>query len=875
MRLVTTMLLALMLVGLPLGLSAQTITPIKDIQMTTDPSGDSPLNGQVVTITGRVTGQASTFGSGYYVQDAEEAWSGIFVADTDNKPERGDSVTVTGTVNENFGLTRLESVTSFTIDSIGRDLTLEKRLNPFEPIVVSIADANPGEQYEGVLVRIDSVSVSSTNADAPNNDFGEWVITDGTDTLRVDDAGDYYYKPKLDDEVASIVGLLDYSFSDWKLQPRISNDLGAVNGARLISSVQQVLPGDDASYLFGDTIKVGGIAASNSRAVYIGQRWSLYAVMDEAMPWSGLQIVQEDSNVSATNMGAIQTGDRVVFTGRVSEFSQHTEFFQFDTPPVAVQFVDFNNPLPEPLPISGPELETIATGEPYEGVVVAIDVAEVVNNNADGQGRQMLVQAGGANVIVADHFMTFHEPIIAGSYHWPAIGTRLKIAGLARHLGSAGFSVNPRTMDDIEVLSIGPSLSDITRDKTAPTSTEDVVVSSSIKAVDAAVTDATLGYSVNFGDFTLLSMTSTTDTTYEATIPAQSDGDFVMYFISATDAEGDETLSPDTTSTMYFYTVRDQGLTIRDLQYTPFKAGNTGYAGLEVTVTGLVTMGSDDFGPPGSNYVPGTYYIQDGRGPYTGILVSDPAHTPSRGDRVTVTGTAGEQFNITRITDVDPYTVVSSGNPVPEPVLQTTGNVTTGADSAEAYESVLIEFHNLQVTNPFPDGADNNHGEFSVDDGTGPVRVDDGGNWSGNLDSDFALGDSIRVLRGIHFYSFDDFKLMPRGLGDVVDHITDVERRADLGVPERFALYENYPNPFNPSTTIRFEVPKDVRLKLTVHNLLGRQIRSLVDGPQASGVYTVVWDGRDNAGIQVASGVYFYRLQAADFVQTKKMLLLK
>lgn len=878
MQRITALFVALLLVGLPLSLAAQTITPIKDIQMTTDPSGDSPLLGQVVTITGRVTGEASSFGRGYYVQDAAEMWSGIFVRDSDNKPARGDSVVVTGTVAESFGLTRIQDVTSFEIAALGTDLPLDKRLNPFDPIPIALADANPGEPYEGVLVRIDNVWVSNENPDAPS-DFGEWVVTDGTDTLRVDDAGDYYYNPVLNDSISYLVGLLEFSFSNWKLEPRISGDIGEVNGARLISSVQQVLPGDDTPYVVGDTVRVIGIVEDDARSLWVGARWSMYAVMGEAIPWSGIQIIQHDTltpGVGATNIAAVQPGDRVIFTGRMEEFSQHTQLALLTNPPVPIEFIDFGNPLPDPISISGDELATIETGEKYEGVLVRLDNATVINNDVTGNGSQMLIQdvSSGANVLVDDQYQSIRLAIQAGRFRWPEIGTRIRLAGVVRHLGGGGYAMNPRKEDDLEILSIGPSISNVTRDKTAPTSSEEVLVSAEIRPADAPLAGATLAYSVNFGDFTSLAMTAANDSIYEATIPPQNDGDFVMYYLSATDTEGDVTLIPDTTTTMFFYTVRDQGLTIYDIQFTPFEAGITGYAGLEVTVTGVVTMGADDFGPPGSNTVPGTYYIQDGRGPWTGVLISDPNNSPVRGDLVQITGTAGEQFSVTRIADVTSFQVLSSGNTLPEPVFQNTGNVNTGADSAEAYESVLIEFHNVVVTNPFAD-APSNFGEFVVDDGTGEVRVDDGGNWRGNLDSTFAAGDSIRVLRGVHFYSFGNYKLMPRDEGDVIGHITKVERRADLGVPERFALSPNYPNPFNPSTTIRFELPRAVPVNLTVYNLLGQRVRTLLDAEKAPGVYTAVWDGRDEFGKSVSTGVYFYRLQAGDFVQTRKMLLVK
>jgi hypothetical protein len=95
------------------------------------------------------------------------------------------------------------------------------------------------------------------------------------------------------------------------------------------------------------------------------------------------------------------------------------------------------------------------------------------------------------------------------------------------------------------------------------------------------------------------------------------------------------------------------------------------------------------------------------------------------------------------------------------------------------------------------------------------------------------------------------------------------------GVPSTYALDQNYPNPFNPTTQIRYALPQHSNVKLTIHNLLGQEVARLVEGEQEAGFYEVQWSGRNDYGTAVASGVYFYRIQAGGFVQTSKMLLLK
>ena len=95
------------------------------------------------------------------------------------------------------------------------------------------------------------------------------------------------------------------------------------------------------------------------------------------------------------------------------------------------------------------------------------------------------------------------------------------------------------------------------------------------------------------------------------------------------------------------------------------------------------------------------------------------------------------------------------------------------------------------------------------------------------------------------------------------------------GVPKKYVLEQNMPNPFNPSTSINYHLPEDTHAKLVVYNVLGQEIRELVKGDQASGYYTVVWNGKDNLGRQVASGIYAYRLIAGVFVSSRRMVLLK
>ena len=101
------------------------------------------------------------------------------------------------------------------------------------------------------------------------------------------------------------------------------------------------------------------------------------------------------------------------------------------------------------------------------------------------------------------------------------------------------------------------------------------------------------------------------------------------------------------------------------------------------------------------------------------------------------------------------------------------------------------------------------------------------------------------------------------------------EDETGVSRPEEFKLLQNYPNPFNPQTEISYSLSEDARVKLTVYNLLGQTVKTLVDEYQSAGSRRVTWDGTDEQGNKVASGVFLYKLQAGSLTDTKKMILMK
>jgi hypothetical protein len=133
---------------------------------------------------------------------------------------------------------------------------------------------------------------------------------------------------------------------------------------------------------------------------------------------------------------------------------------------------------------------------------------------------------------------------------------------------------------------------------------------------------------------------------------------------------------------------------------------------------------------------------------------------------------------------------------------------------------------------------------------------------------------TIAYQQGETFHVFDD-----AALDCVIPNpcFTNVEEWANpsASLPTTYVLYQNFPNPFNPETDIRYQIPESGNVQLVIYNVLGQKICTLVDGQREAGSYTVRWFGTDQSGRSLGSGIYFYRLQAGDFSETRKMVLMK
>jgi hypothetical protein len=248
----------------------------------------------------------------------------------------------------------------------------------------------------------------------------------------------------------------------------------------------------------------------------------------------------------------------------------------------------------------------------------------------------------------------------------------------------------------------------------------------------------------------------------------------------------------------------------------------------------------------------------------------------AKGDSIIVTGYINENYDVTRVENVTKVRVVAKGKTIPAPVKLSTDVFGAGARTGEQYEGMLVSFDNVVVTSVFPVFSDPT--EFEVSNGSKGIIVRrDGWHHYSNVEADTVNrltilrdGSKIGTLTGIVFYGGNRYMLVPRTDADFVNVSTSVRTMIDGAAPKTFALSQNYPNPFNPSTNFRFTVAKAQMVSMRIYDVLGREVETLVHEQMNPGTYTVQWNA-----MHVSSGVYFYRLQSGDFVQTMKLMLMK
>ena len=872
-----------------------TTTAIYDIQYVADPDNDdaSPLDSQEVTISAIVTAE---FWGSYqfrymYVQDAEGPWNGIVCFEYDGwaefdwtdddgntvqGPAEGDSVTLTGTVGEYYGFTQLGDVT----EAIAHG----PATNIIEPSEISVGEI--GEAYEGCLLAVNNVTVSD-----PDLGYGEWEFTDGTNSSRCDDRWDYFYYPVTGQELGEIVGVLDYSYSNYKVQPRLARDVVEAEGDPVrIQRVQQVLHSDlmkafedeesDMSYMLGDTVTLEGVVTMPTGLSYAGSGVKFIFADPNGGPWSAVLSYDPDSSAFPT----LFEGDLIQATGYVFEYStgpaNMTELFITEP----IDLIDTDQTLPTPDSVGTGDLRLPTEAEQWGNVMVRIGNGYVTSNDYPYEVFEVDDGSGGVIVdddsyIIQDYFTEVGDPPIGALVQ--------SIEGwVYHHFGSnadsSAYKISPLYVDDIEFGAGPPAITKPSREPCAPTSDDTEVTVSCVIMDNSSIAEAMIYYSINGGEYITATMTSDDDSTFSSVIPV-SEGDDVHYYMSATD-DGTDQAEPKTSYFPYDidhdqlgFIVTDD-LTISHVQGTPWASGNTRYEGCNVSLTGIVTADTAQYNSSYSSYA-----FQDGTGQWNGLVFdTEDLVDVTMGDEVTVSGLITDydpdwDFKFggnTRLIDAT-VTVNSSGNDMPASANVSCSDLAQTGEEVESYEGVLVKMENVtisQVDQYDIKITDETGSEVIIDDDMlyTYAEIDEGGAFLGEL----VVGQELDYVMGIFNYSFGTYKVQIRNLGDLG---ATVAIHDDVQVnPYTYALHDNFPNPFNPETQIRFSMGGQENVTLTIYDIMGRRVRSLINGESySSGFHVINWDGKDNVGQKVASGMYIYRISAGDFIADKKMLLVK
>jgi hypothetical protein len=425
------------------------------------------------------------------------------------------------------------------------------------------------------------------------------------------------------------------------------------------------------------------------------------------------------------------------------------------------------------------------------------------------------------------------------------------------------------------------------------------------------------------------------DTLYHTTIPAQVEGKLVSYCVEAW-YHNVQSIFPDST-TPYFYVVRAAGPTLYDVCFSPYiNASTSGFAYDTVIVSGVViadTSDIKDITTRGGRANAPLLWLQAGTASasnkFNGIQIWSPlgpiVDTLKRGDSVSVRGSVyGTSNRISIAVTSMPY-FRRGGSVMPAPYVRWSGGTSPtpyldyalsntaiiGHANFQPYMSTLTElddayvlYRNADNPNDVPSST-YTYGEYFLSlTKTAPtmttygIRVNDNGmnhyfcdtnsayisgtptsyntthpnsaGMKGNQTYLIPLLAKLSKIIGILDYTNGNYKLEPRkddDFGTVTPTSVFMEPNV---IPKAFALEQNYPNPFNPSTTIRYTVPARSTVTLKIYNILGQIVESLVNMDQGVGSYVVQFNAS-----RLSTGVYFYELQAGNYRDIKKMVLLK
>jgi|GEM_PF-1224263 len=590
-----------------------------------------------------------------------------------------------------------------------------------------------------------------------------------------------------------------------------------------IQDIQTVSPTDlsaciDSSSLTGDTVLVRGIAVMDGDLSQLRGPRNVW-IQDGTGAFSGLDLFSSNPTLPI-DLDSVLAGDSLELIGYVDEFFGETELV-----PINVSILSSGHTVYyETINLSDlndtSQVNLLPTGEQWEGSYIELlDVTVTsINYFAGGTRVSLTVEdVAGNRINVSDRFLVQRLPVEGGTFVVPSVGTQYcSLRGIVTHsengcagIGGRGYELQPFDASHYQVCfgNNSPEVADVFRDLVTPTSTQDLRVTATITDADGNINGGTLYYAIGLGNtaYTPVPMINIAVNTYEGLIPSSSfnDGDFIQYYVCGFDSTGNITCSPNVPGTAdnpKFFTVRDNGTTIYDLQFTPFSDGSSGYVDAEVSVEGVVTASSE-----ADNL--GQVFIQQDDSTlnsWSGIMCLGHPDLDSLvvGDKVRVTGIVRENFEYTRLEDILNIQLLSTGHTIEPTELSPSTFSTYDFIVNEAYEGMLV-----RLTSPALDpvyvvdaNADDpsNFAEYRIGLDTSNTvsgcRVLAGRQTSsafGSLNVSFvndslwmnssgvmnvppcvvSVGDSMDSMTGIMYYSFSEFKILPRTNLDVPNYL--------------------------------------------------------------------------------------------------------
>jgi hypothetical protein len=579
----------------------------------------------------------------------------------------------------------------------------------------------------------------------------------------------------------------------------------------------------------GDTVLLVGIVTvppvldpvSDRRPLlWAGARWVTF--LRDSNPnldaYAGINVLQADTTVQTTYFDRIRPGDYIEVLVRITNFPTSTDPVRNRLGPTQaevitgaqvrpVEFLDYGLPLPEPIPVQitdfytgpvGSGVPNIERGSRYVGMLVELRDVTVVANQpviviSDDAGNQMYLRDQSGYFTTRAHRLRDFTP-------YP-IGQRIRrIRGYITASTVGGqpqsFMITPVYPEDVELGTTPPVITSVQRDlaRPFPRSTESVPITIGIRRGDFPLAFVHVRVLAAGTDTLTLEASHQGDTLYVATIPPQPAETLVQYWVEAADSAGTRVRMP--VRGVYFYKVLDRPARIADIRQTLNPDGSSGYQGFRVVVEGVITADTSDI----PNNAAPRIYLQDDTVAFSGIWLStaattDPVRSFRRGDKIRVSGIVAElgaraqDRHVTALTSLALVDqggdggFISRGNTVP-PVLVRTRDIAgkrQGEMPAEGWESMLVELRDVVVADTNAD-APSNFGEFSIvdaelfgtpEESTARLRVetDDGATSYGTRGTDgkkvLQRGQRLDYIRGILFYSFGNYKLVPRKDDDI------------------------------------------------------------------------------------------------------------